>query len=96
MGKSIQKTLFCNPGAFEGLLGVDKTAILEVIRKKSPISIRSLNKEFKIDANSLYHILRDFSYAGLIKTRIRTNKNKKSERFIYYNLKKSRYAYDGI
>jgi len=96
MDNQSQKDFSCNSEVFNMTKNVDRADILEYIKAHNPISIWDLAKEFKINRNILYNILRDFAYSGLIKTRIRTSKNKKRARYIYYNSKKLRYADNGF
>jgi len=78
---------YANPDVLDTAKNINRTDILEYINSNSPISIWDLAKQFKINRNMLYFILRDFQFAGLIKTKLKINESNKQLRMIYYNKK---------
>ncbi len=83
-----EKSFFLNSDMFNIVKNKSPVEILEYIKTHSPISIWDLSKKLEVNRNQLYYLLRNFEFAGLIKSRLRVNKSNHKVRMIYYNLKK--------
>ncbi len=48
---------------------VDKNLVLDMIRQKAPIHLAELKRELDIGNTTLWNIIREFEFVGLIETR---------------------------
>lgn len=90
MDNSIQNQNNENLDMFDITKSIDKIRLLEFIKQNSPVSIWDISKRLNINRNSLYFILRNFQYAGLITSKIRM-KSHRPTRIIYYKKKRGEY-----
>lgn len=88
MTNNTNNEFFSNLNMFNISENSNRTDILEYIKTHSPISIWDLVKQLKINRNTLYFAIRDFEFAGLIKTKLKMSKQNRKVRIIYYNQSK--------
>ncbi len=81
-----KKEFINNPAVFNTNKNLSSDEVLKLIEANSPISIWDISKQLNINRNQLYILLRDFSNANLIKTKMVT-RNNNLIRMIYYNKK---------
>lgn len=85
-----QNAFFSNPRMFSIHKKVNPTEVLEFIKVNSPISIWDLSKKLNINRNTIYYLMRDLEFAGLIYSKLKINKSNHRVRMIYYNKKVKR------
>jgi hypothetical protein len=61
---------------------IDRNFVLDTIRKNSPLSIYHLKEITEIGYSTLWGIVREFEFAGLVKTKNVTNKENREEKII--------------
>jgi len=83
-----EEGFFKNPDMFNVYKKTNPVEVLEFIKLNSPISIWDLTKKLDINRNTLYSILRDFQFSGLIRSELITNEHNRHVRMIYYNKNK--------
>lgn len=88
MDNSIQNNVSAKLDMFNPYKKAHPTEVLDFIKNNSPISIWDLCKKLELNRNTAYFLLRDFEFSGLIKSKIKTNKDNRRVRMIYYNKKK--------
>lgn len=64
--------------------------VIDIIRKKSPISIWDLCKEINMSHSKVYYLIRDLEFAGVVFTKVKLNQNNRSVRMIYISKKMRR------
>jgi len=62
--------------------GIDKNLLLDIIRAKAPLSLWHLREITKYDYSSLWRTIRDFEFAGLVKTETLKNVSNRKEKVI--------------
>jgi len=96
MEANTQTDLSVNSKLFNPYKNANPTELIEIIKTYSPINIWDILKKIKINRNTLYFMLRDFEFAGLIKTRMKINEHNRKIRLIYYNQKTKEEAESNI
>lgn len=61
---------------------VSRNEILDFIKKNAPITKYELSKKLRIAYTTIYSIIREFEFAGLIKTKIVLGDNNRSHALI--------------
>ena len=83
---------FYNSHVFNPHQKLNATELLEFIKSNSPITIWDICKKLELNRNTVYFMLRDFEFAGLIYSHVSKNKSNRYVRTIYYNKKQSKKA----